>query len=134
MDRDEALKLLKGGPEGIREWNLRRKAGEALPDLVQADLTGADLNEVNLQMANLIAANLTDATLRGANLSRAILSDARLLRTNLSNSICSCCNLNGSHVGGGNFRMADFSRATFPQLRFEAPISRGLIFGKRTFV
>ena len=24
MDRDEALKLLKGGSEGIKEWNWRR--------------------------------------------------------------------------------------------------------------
>ena len=28
MDREEALKLLKGGPEGVAEWNKRRKAGQ----------------------------------------------------------------------------------------------------------
>ena len=33
MDRDDALKLLKGGPVGIAEWNRRRDAGEEIPDL-----------------------------------------------------------------------------------------------------
>jgi hypothetical protein len=28
MDRDEALKMLRGGPDGIAEWNKRRWAGE----------------------------------------------------------------------------------------------------------
>ena len=26
MDRDEALRLLKGGKEGVREWNKRHEA------------------------------------------------------------------------------------------------------------
>src|SRR4051812_20008623 len=30
MDRDEALKLLKGGREGVREWNQRRRADEGV--------------------------------------------------------------------------------------------------------
>ena len=38
MDRDEALRLLKGGPEGVAEWNRRRKAGEGISDLRKADL------------------------------------------------------------------------------------------------
>ena len=36
MDRDEAIKLLKGGPDGIREWNQRRKQDEEIPDLSRA--------------------------------------------------------------------------------------------------
>lgn len=40
MDRDEALRLLEGGPEGVAEWNRRREAGEEIPDL------GADCSAV----------------------------------------------------------------------------------------
>jgi hypothetical protein len=43
MDRDEALRLLKGGEEGVKEWNRRREAGEAIPDLSHANLTYAPL-------------------------------------------------------------------------------------------
>jgi hypothetical protein len=32
MDRDEAIKLLEGGPEGIAEWNRRREAGKEIPN------------------------------------------------------------------------------------------------------
>ena len=31
MDSDEALRLLKGGPDGVAEWNRRREAGEKIP-------------------------------------------------------------------------------------------------------
>jgi len=48
MDRDEALKLLKGGPEGVAEWNRLLEAKESIPELDGADLRGASLNEVDL--------------------------------------------------------------------------------------
>src|SRR5512135_1402038 len=63
MDRDEALRLLEGGPEGVAEWNRRRKAGEGIPNLGGANLGGA-----NLCRANLFEADLSEADLRGANL------------------------------------------------------------------
>ena len=31
ISRDDALKLLRGGPEGVAEWNRRRVAGEEIP-------------------------------------------------------------------------------------------------------
>ena len=62
MDRDEALKLLKGGEEGIREWNQRRVSGVEIPDLSSADLHGDDLCDANLCYANLRDANLHGAT------------------------------------------------------------------------
>ena len=40
MDCDEAIRLLKGGPDGIREWNQRREQDEEIPDLRGADLSG----------------------------------------------------------------------------------------------
>ena len=33
MTRDEAIKLLRGGKEGIKEWNRRRDAFGTTPDL-----------------------------------------------------------------------------------------------------
>jgi hypothetical protein len=68
MERDEALKLLKGGVEGVREWNQRRERNEEIPDLSRADLGGA----------YLISADLRGADLGGAYLSRAHLGDADL--------------------------------------------------------
>ncbi len=39
MDREQALKLLRGGTQGIQEWNRMRIEGEAeLPDLSGVDL------------------------------------------------------------------------------------------------
>jgi hypothetical protein len=62
MDRDEAIKLLKGGEEAIDEWNRRRKVGEEIPDM-----SGAELSGVLLSTANLSGANLREAQLIGAN-------------------------------------------------------------------
>ena len=51
MDRDEAIRLLQGGPAGVREWNQRqeREPDEAFPDLRDADLRGADLRGARLR-------------------------------------------------------------------------------------
>src|SRR4051794_13568509 len=62
VDREEALKLLRGGPEGIREWNrLRAESGVVPTRLNRADLAG-----VNLYGANLSQVDLGGASLRGA--------------------------------------------------------------------
>ncbi len=109
MDREEALKLLSRGAEGIAEWNRRRENGVEVPDLsganlskailigahlqganlAEADLHGADLHGANLSGANLTKsnlhwANLSDADLRGANLQCAILISAVLTNANLT--------------------------------------------------
>ena len=47
MDRDEAIKLLKGGPDGIREWNRRREHREEIPDLSGAILLRDSITEVS---------------------------------------------------------------------------------------
>ena len=41
MDRDEALRLLRGGEEGVAEWNRLRSEDEEIPDLTGANLTKA---------------------------------------------------------------------------------------------
>jgi hypothetical protein len=51
MDRDEALKLLRGGKEGVAECKRRRETGEDIPHLQQADLSEANLSDANLSDA-----------------------------------------------------------------------------------
>ena len=103
MDRDEALKLLKGGEEGIREWNQSRQADEAIPDLTDANLTGAKLIAANLRNADLsgaclIRANLSGACLIRANLSLADLSQAMMVDVNLRGTKLSDCRIFGISV------------------------------------
>ncbi len=78
MTRDEALKLLRGGAEGISEWNRRRDEGEAIPSLQGAKLAG-----VTLAGANLSGADLRDAILNGARIIQADFRGAKLDRVQL---------------------------------------------------
>ena len=76
MHRDEALKLLKGGPDGIKEWNRRRAAAENIPSLANANLKRAMLSGAHLQ-----GADLSGADLRYADLTLTTLSDAQMAST-----------------------------------------------------
>jgi len=135
MDRDEALKLLKGGEKGIREWNARRQADEAIPDLTHADLSGAILSRANLSGAILSGASLSKANLSGAilrfanlgnadlranlfrailsnaNLSGAILIEATLIRADLSYAILRGADLRGANLRGANLSSANLTEA-----------------------
>jgi Pentapeptide repeats (8 copies)/TIR domain len=77
VDRDEAIRLLKGGSDGIREWNRRRGQSEQIPHLNEAGLSEADLRVADLRRADLRRAVLSGADLFGAVLSGADLSGAR---------------------------------------------------------
>src|SRR4051794_31491817 len=68
MDLDEALRLLRGGAEGIAEWNRWRGRDEPLPDLEGAHLGGAYLQAADLTGAHLRGAHLRGAHLEGADL------------------------------------------------------------------
>jgi len=116
MDRDEALKLLHSGTEGIAEWNERRHAGEEIPDLSGAEFNGAnvgraDLSEADLRRANLSGADLTGADLTGANLSGAKLSEADLRRANLSGANLTGADLTGANLSAARLTGADLRRA-----------------------
>ena len=91
MTREEALTLLRGGEEGVSEWNRWREADEGIPNLKGADLSDANLSRAllhgaNLSDANLSQTNLPGASLSGANLSHALLPAANLYHANLSGS------------------------------------------------
>jgi TIR domain/Pentapeptide repeats (8 copies) len=88
MDRDEALKLLKGGWQGIREWNRRRSEGETIPHLGGADLRGARLHQADLSGADLSGAILTDTDLTGADLRHANFNSAEFSGANLRGAAC----------------------------------------------
>jgi hypothetical protein len=51
MDRGGALKLLRGGPDGIAEWNQRRWAGEEFLTLCLARLCERPAFPFFLQMS-----------------------------------------------------------------------------------
>src|SRR4051794_10954635 len=100
MDRDEALKLLRGGPDGILEWNRRRLKGEILPDLSGSDLSYVVLFRIrpgSNQFVNWTASavgfygpddliegvNLEFVQLRGVDFSRSDIVKANFTQANL---------------------------------------------------
>jgi hypothetical protein len=103
MANPEHLELLR---QGVDVWNAWRwKEGWIVPDLSEADLsgallpiallTGANLAEANLTRADLSGANLVAANLSGANLSGANLNGALLVETNLVGAILTGCRIYG---------------------------------------
>ncbi|MCI0727865.1 MAG: toll/interleukin-1 receptor domain-containing protein [Chloroflexi bacterium] len=121
MANEEHLAILK---QGVEVWNQWRKDNPGIwPDLVEADLGGANLRGVNLRRAdfrganlngaNLSKADLVEADLSGANLNRADLSKASFLMANLNGTGVSGADLSGANLGEANFIMADLSGAEF---------------------
>jgi hypothetical protein len=111
MDREEALKLLKGGKEGIDQWNRRRWNGEEIPDLLGADLAMDYLGLANLSGAGLMMANLNFAILSKADLSKANLRGANLSRADLTGADLSAANLNGAALTRAYLSEANLSEA-----------------------
>jgi hypothetical protein len=103
MDREEALKLLRAGPDGVAEWNRRREAGEHTPRLSDAGLSGA----------RLMGALFSGANLSGANLSRANLSEANFGQANFRGADLNEANLSWAFLGGANFGAANLMKANF---------------------
>ena len=75
MNRDEAVKLLKGGPKGIAEWNRRREAGEEIEGGIEEDFVRNSLSGVDLS-----SGRLADADFRNVSLYKARLGGAGLVR------------------------------------------------------
>ncbi|PKK85069.1 MAG: hypothetical protein CVT49_00580 [candidate division Zixibacteria bacterium HGW-Zixibacteria-1] len=108
MDRDEAVKLLRGGPKGIEEWNRRRVEGENVPNLLDVNLRSAILRNANLSRINLRIADLWKADLRGADLRDADLRIADLRNADLRNA-----NLSGAIIYYTRFQNTLLSKTTF---------------------
>jgi uncharacterized protein YjbI with pentapeptide repeats len=111
MTEEEAVKLLRGGRDGVLEWNRRREAGEPVPRLAKAALRDAKLGGVNLagvelQEANLYGAYLGHANLIGAHLSRAQLGSANLSEANLTAATLLEARLKDAVLGSANLTKA----------------------------
>lgn len=76
ISRDEAIRLLTSGPEGVGDWNRRRSQVEHIPNLRFASLCRADLRGANFREAELTGADFRGADLRNADFSRAKLTAA----------------------------------------------------------
>jgi uncharacterized protein YjbI with pentapeptide repeats len=104
----EHLELLR---QGVDVWNAwRAKEPSIQPDLRDADLGGARLNDANLAKALLVGANLGGADLRRADLSR-----AGLLGANLSGADLREANLSGASLSEANAREADLRWANLSE-------------------
>lgn len=80
MANPEHLKWLK---EGVEAWNARRAKVAFQPDLIDADLTDADISGANLRGAKLSGADLRSANLEGAYLIEANHAGANLIDAKL---------------------------------------------------
>lgn len=112
MDRDEALKLLRDGHDGVAEWNRRWHGIPHLHgvDLIGADLSNVDLSEADLHHANLNRANLSGANLHYANLNRANLIDADFNGTKLRGTLLSGADFSGAQLFQTTFTNVDLSQ------------------------
>ena len=84
MASDEHLVILRQGVEVWNSW--RSKNDKIIPYLFEANLSGANLNEADLERANLSGANLSEADLYGTHLSEADLSEVSFINTVFANS------------------------------------------------
>ena len=90
--------------QGVEAWNQWRKDN---PDEV-SDLSGANLNDMDLSEADLRGANLEGVELEEADLSRAKLEGAKLNKAKLFKA-----RLNGARLKRAELREADLSWADF---------------------
>jgi TIR domain/Pentapeptide repeats (8 copies) len=124
MDRDEALKLLKSGKEGVDEWNRRRESDQTVPDLGCVALIVGNLGEPDLKGVQLIGADLSGANLDGADLSGADLRDAKLSGAKLSGANFSGADLRGAKLIGADLRGVYLNGANLSEAKLsEADIS-----------
>jgi phospholipase C len=101
-----------------RNANLSGKNMQGI-DLSGAELNNANLNGANLQKAFLTNANLTGASVRGTNLQNADfaganLTNADLRGSNLQHDDFTNADLDGANLAGANFQQAVWSNTTCP--------------------
>jgi uncharacterized protein YjbI with pentapeptide repeats len=112
------VKLLVSGVENWNNW--RNENPDEKPDLTGTDLqainlSNADLTYCNLSGANLRSAYLIGARLSYANLSKANLRGAYIIGADLSNADLEDCNLKNANISNSsiiqsNLKDANFSR------------------------
>lgn len=111
MTKSAALRLLRGGPEGVAEWNRVRPMVEGLPDLSGVDLRGVDLRGADLQHMRLDRCKMANAKLQDSNLSYASLEDAELWGARLQGAKLWNATLRGAILTDARLQGADFFNA-----------------------
>jgi hypothetical protein len=123
--RDQLLRDLRGGAEGINHWNARPEAErQAAGPFHGADLSGAMLAEVNLACLDLQGARFEQANLAGAWLLECGFSGASFQGANLDRAWCAAASfhkaiLHGASLAGANLRGCDCRGATFTDANLE---------------
>jgi len=115
--------------QGVASWNRWRMNNPGLvPDLVEAQLSAANLAGANLVMANLAGANLA-----GANLGKAGLSGADLREADLSKAELWGADLRGAKLGDANLSAVDFTGANLRGAHLGGADLTGAIILSTTF-
>jgi len=93
--------------EGVEAWNLWRERNPLVtPDLTGANLQGLNLMRANLQQANLKGVDLREANLKQANLLGINLEGADLVRANLKGADLRQASLRGANLVGARLKGA----------------------------
>ncbi len=113
MDKDEALKLLRGGLKGVRSWNDWRQNNPGIdpPMIFQVNLNKSDLAHANLSHAKFPHCKLMGANLKGADLSYADLSVVGFRDADLSDADLHYANLSRAHLLYTNLSRTDLTGA-----------------------
>lgn len=135
--RQRFLEMLRGGPEGIRQWNglrsetLTRAGHFRRAELANCDLRGANLSNhigscfggLDFEGANFAGANLTGGSLHDCSLIKACFrsavldnvscAGANLRQADFEGASLRGCNMRTSRCRGANFRNADLRKVDF---------------------
>ena len=111
MANQEQLDILKKGVNVWNEW--REEYPDIEIELLNADLNGAHLEDVDLSFAELSGAHLQGADLSFAKLNGAILIGAHLSDAQLEGAYLSGVTLSGAHLEGVNLTRANLRNVNF---------------------
>ena len=144
MDLDEALKLLKGGADGVEQWNRFRISGAPIPDMMNVDLSESVLCNANLAGVVLTGANLRDSALdysnlRGAELVGSNLSSASLDHADLGFANLAYCNftlatLRNTRINNARLLITNFDGSDLSNADFTGATCGGTFFGNVRFL
>ena len=120
LEKKETVEMLRGGPEGVKRWNVWRNANHS----VKVDLSGAKLSE----------ANLSGVDFRGADLSGADLTEAILTRAILAGADLSGADLTGAILAGADLWGADLTEAILTEaILTEAILTEAILAGAKFY-
>ena len=120
MADEEQLKIIKQGPDAWNRW--RAENPKIIPDLVEADLRGFKLENIDLhravmksaklQFSNFFGANLEEACLEKAKLQESILTGANLKSAKISEASMLESNLQNANMENSDLRGVQFNEDT----------------------